>query len=53
VVFEVLRQVAVLARRLDRLNDCRSRRALELGKLVSQRLPLRRSQLIGPRFAQD
>jgi hypothetical protein len=53
VVFEVLGQVAVLTRRLDRLNDGRSRGALERGKLVSQRLALRRCQLIDSRFAQD
>jgi hypothetical protein len=52
VILEVLGQVAVLTRRPDRLNDCRSRRALELGKLVGQRLPLRRCQLIDSRFAQ-
>jgi len=46
VVLEVLRQVAELARRLDRLNGRRARRALELGELVGERLPLRRCQLI-------
>ena len=53
VIFEVLGQVAVLTRRLDRLNDGRARRPLQLGKLVGQRLPLRRCQLIDSRFAQD
>jgi hypothetical protein len=53
VVFEVLGQIAVLTRRLDRLNDCRSRGALELRKFVGERLPLRRCQLIDSRFAQD
>ena len=52
VVLGVLRQVAVLARCLDRLNRLSSRRALEFGEFVGQRLALRRGQLVDSWLAQ-
>ena len=47
VVLEVLREVAVLARRLDRQDDRLPARALELGELGRERRALARGQLIG------
>ena len=51
VVLEVLRQVAVLTRGLDRLHHGRTLRAFELGELVGERLVLRRRQLVVSRLA--
>ena len=51
VILEVLRQVAVLARSLDRLDDRLAARALELRELGGERLALRCRQLIDSRLA--
>ena len=44
VVLEVLREVAELARRLDRGDDGGAARALELGELLAQRVRLLRRE---------
>jgi len=46
VVFEVLRQVAVLTRRFDRLNDGCALRSFELGKLRGERVALTRGETV-------
>src|SRR5262249_38722741 len=51
VVLEVLRQVAVLSRRLDRLDDRAPPWPLELSELGLERRPLRRGQVVGRRIA--
>jgi hypothetical protein len=50
VVFEVLRQVAVLTRRFDRLNDGCALRAFELGKLRGERVALTRGETVDSRL---
>ena len=48
VVLEVLGEVAVLARGLDRLHDASAARPLELGELGLERRPLGLRQVLRP-----
>ena len=50
VVFEVLRQIAMLARGFDRVHRCCAFRAFELGKLGGERVALAHGETVDPRF---